>query len=553
MLMARATLLCLLALALLAPAASAHPLGNFTVNHLARVSVSSDRVDVRYILDQAEIPTFQERDLSSAELLERKQAEIVRGLRLTVDGRRVVLRPQPGAELTHPAGQGGLNLTRLEVRLTAPVSDPERVELRDETFAGRVGWRAIVADPGEGTDVRSSVPSGDPTNGLRSYPKALLESPLDVREATFVVQPGDGSLTAPSAPGAEAVTTNRSGGGDGFAGVLDDAASGEGVLAFLLLSAFAWGALHALSPGHGKAMVAAYLVGTRGTARHAVALGAVVTVTHTIGVFTLGVITLALAEYVLPEDIYPWLTLVSGLLVVVIGAGVLRSRLRYWRAAPSRSPREREQALHHHEHAHDHDHADHHGHAHDHDHANDHDHDYDHGHAGRPVHAHGGGHAHAREPVHSAAHADVHGPGHTHAHDHEHDGHGHGHGHWLGHGHEHGDDHGHQHHMPESLTWRGLLGMGAAAGLIPCPSALVVLLGAIAQHQVALGLLLIVAFSVGLAGTLTALGLLIVRSRGLSERLHVPARVTTALPAISAVVIIVAGCLLSLSALPKIA
>lgn len=107
--------------------------------------------------------------------------------------------------------------------------------------------------------------------------------------------------------------------------------------------------------------------------------------------------------------------------------------------------------------------------------------------------------------------------------------------------------------MPEALTWRGLLGMGAAAGLIPCPSALVVLLGAIAQHQVALGLVLIVAFSVGLAGTLTALGLLVVHSRGLSERLHIPARVTTALPAISAVVIIVAGCLLSLSALPKIA
>ncbi len=106
--------------------------------------------------------------------------------------------------------------------------------------------------------------------------------------------------------------------------------------------------------------------------------------------------------------------------------------------------------------------------------------------------------------------------------------------------------------MPESLSWRGVLGMGAAAGLIPCPSALVVLLGAIAQHQVALGLLLIVAFSVGLAGTLTVLGLLVVRSRGLADRLHVPKWVTVALPAISAVVIIVAGCVLTLSALPQI-
>ncbi len=107
--------------------------------------------------------------------------------------------------------------------------------------------------------------------------------------------------------------------------------------------------------------------------------------------------------------------------------------------------------------------------------------------------------------------------------------------------------------MPESLTWRGVLGMGAAAGLIPCPSALVVLLGAISQHQVGLGLILIVSFSVGLAGTLTVLGLLVVHSRGLSERLRIPARVTVALPALSALVIIIVGCLLTLSALPRIA
>jgi len=100
------------------------------------------------------------------------------------------------------------------------------------------------------------------------------------------------------------------------------------VLVLLLLAAFGWGALHALSPGHGKSMVAAYLVGTRGTARHAVALGVTVTVAHTAGVFALGLVTLALSQYVLPEDLYPWLTLVSGLLVVTVGAGVLRSRIR---------------------------------------------------------------------------------------------------------------------------------------------------------------------------------------------------------------------------------
>ncbi len=560
----RAVLLCLLGLAVLAPSASAHPLGNFTINHLARVSISDDRVDVHYVLDQAEIPTFQERQLTDAQLLQRKQAEIVEGLQLYVDGRRVELRPEPGADLTHPDGQGGLKTTRLELRLSAPVSDPRSVRLRDETFAGRAGWKAIAADPGEGTKVRSSVPSADPTNGLRSYPQALTESPRDVREATFSVEPGDGALTAPADHGEDELTTTRSGGADGFAGVFDDAAAGEGVLTFLLLSAFAWGALHALSPGHGKAMVAAYLVGARGTARHAVALGGVVTITHTIGVFTLGIVTLALAEYVVPEDIYPWLTLVSGLLVVVIGAGVLRSRLKARRATAA-GTHGHWHAEHDHEddghghghdhalaHAHAHDHShDHHGHSHDHahdhdhDHAQDHGHDHDHDHAQDHGHGHGLDHGHGHGHGHGHDHGHSHGHGHGHSldHDHAHDDHGHGHSHGPG---------GHHHHMPESLTWRGVLGMGAAAGLIPCPSALVVLLGAIAQHQVALGLLLIVAFSVGLAGTLTVLGLLVVRSQGLAERLRVPGWVTVALPAISAVVIIVAGCLLTLSALPQI-
>jgi ABC-type nickel/cobalt efflux system permease component RcnA len=196
-------------------------------------------------------------------------------------------------------------------------------------------------------------------------------------------------------------------------------------------------------------MVAAYLVGTRGTARHALALGATVTVTHTAGVFALGLVTLALSQYVLPEQLYPWLNLASGLLVVLVGAGVLRGRVRRLRAQA-----------------------------------------------------------------------------HTHA--------------------------DHDHHGPEDLTWRGLLGLGASAGLIPCPSALVVLLAAIAQHEVALGLVLIVAFSLGLAGTLTALGLLVVLGGRLANRLRVPPAVGAALPAVSAVVIVAAGFVLTIRAVPQL-
>ncbi len=486
-----------MALALPPSAALAHPLGNFTVNHLSRVKVSSERVEVRYILDQAEIPTFQERELSPQEITERKVAEVRRGLLLTVDGRAAPLRVAPDPRLTYVPGQGGLRTTRLEILLAAEVGDPRTVELRDDTFSDRQGLTAIVSVPGEGTAVRATAPSGDPTDGLRRYPEDILKSPLDQRSASFAVERGDGTLDAPRSEGGQTATT-RTTGGDGFAGVFENASTGERGLLFLLVAAFAWGAFHALSPGHGKAMVAAYLVGARGTARHAVALGATVTVTHTIGVFALGIVTLALSQYVLPEDLYPWLNLASGLLVVAIGAGVLRSRVRWARV------RRAEGAV-----------------------------------------------ADAEEPGHWVAPTDGHGHDHAHAHDvhsHGHRDHSHGPG---AHGHSHGGGH-HHHHMPDRITWKGLIAMGASAGLIPCPSALVVLLAAISQHEVALGLVLIVAFSVGLAGTLTALGLAVVFGGRATSRLNFSNRFASALPAASAVVILGAGFLLTARALPEI-
>ena len=148
-----------------------------------------------------------------------------------------------------------------------------------------MGWKAIVAAPGSGTEVRSNVPASDPTNGLRTYPEDLLREPLGRARRPARRSPGAGTLTAPDGK-RTAVDSQRS--EDGLTGVFGDAAAGEGVLLLLLLAAFGWGAVHALSPGHGKAMVAAYLVGTRGRPRHAFALGAIVTVTHTAGVFALG-------------------------------------------------------------------------------------------------------------------------------------------------------------------------------------------------------------------------------------------------------------------------
>ena len=255
---------------------------------------------------------------------------------LTVDGRRVALRPAGRATIAHPMGQGGLRTTRVELPLSARVEDPRRVELRDGTFAGRVGWKAIVAAPGRGTAVRSNVPASDPTNGLRTYPEDLLKSPLGRARRPARRAAGRGNPDRAGRQADVAADSQRS--EHGLTEVFGDAAAGEGVLLLLLLAAFGWGAVHALSPGHGKAMVAAYLVGTRGRPRHAFALGAIVTVTHTAGVFALGAITLALSQYVLPETLYPWLNLISGLLVVVIGVSVLRSHLRR-RQPPPPAPR----------------------------------------------------------------------------------------------------------------------------------------------------------------------------------------------------------------------
>ena len=223
--------------------------------------------------------------------------------------------------------------------------------------------------------------------------------------------------------------------------------------------AFALGAAHALTPGHGKTIVAAYLVGSRGTLKHAAFLGAMVTFTHTVSVFLLGMATLFLFQYVVPENITRILGAVSGLSIVAIGAWMLYKRL------PGTS------------HIHTHDH-------HTHDHRHHHDHDHDH-------------------------HDD-------HLHDHPHE-HGHGHGHDHGHDHVHSHEHGpagHS-HMPEEVSWSGLVALGASGGLVPCESALVLLLSAIALRRVGLGLVLLVSFSLGLAMVLMGIGVLVIYAKNL--------------------------------------
>ncbi len=439
----------------LAPSAGAHPLGNFSINHLSFVSVARGSVAIRYVLDQAEIPTFQERGLRPTQVVARKEHEVLTRLLVTRNGRRMALTIVGSPALSHPPGQAGLPLTRLVLELRGEIPGlPAVIRLDDGTFPGRVGWKAVVVRPGAGTAVRSNVPASDPTDELRHYPANMLSTPLDQRTATLSAGPGNGTVIAPQGGSYGPAATQDQRAGDGFASVFSRAASGRGALLILLVLAFAWGAAHALSPGHGKSMVAAYLVGTRGRPRHAIALGATVTIAHTAGVFALGLVTLALSSVIVPERLYPWLNLASGLLVIGVGLGVLRGRLR-----------------------------------------------------------------HARQ-------------------------------------HAHGHHHHHHDHVPEEISMRGLVALGASAGILPCPSALVVLLAAISQHRIGLGLILITAFSLGLAATIGGLGLLVVFARrGVTSRLSVSgtgARVLAFLPVASTVAIFCLGAALTVRAIPTL-
>jgi nickel/cobalt transporter (NicO) family protein len=404
--------------ALAAPAAaSAHPLGNFTINRFSRIEVAGPRVYVHYVLDLAEIPTFQAGRIDAPAYARR----IARGARLTVDGRGVRLVPVEWA-LAHPKGAGGLETARFEVILRGPrLRARARASYEDRNYADRIGWKEIVV---------GAAPSR--SHELRAYPKDQLSSPPEITHVRTSLVPGTVPKTRPHVTRGGALRAPDRVADSGFASLVARDHVGIWVVLASLAVALFWGAAHALSPGHGKTIVTAYLVGRRGTARHAALLGLIVTVTHTIGVFALGFVTLLLSRYIVPEELYPWLNLVSGVLVVAIGASVLRSR---WR------------------------------------------------------------HAH----------------------------------------------HHHHHHHEHDLSRRSLVAVGVSGGLLPCPSALVVLLAAISLHRVGYGLLLMVAFSLGLALTVTGIGLVAVLARNTFARVSFGGRALSLLPTFSALVIVAAG------------
>lgn len=449
--------------AVIAPAAAmAHPLGNFSINLFSRIEVSGPRLYVTYVLDMAEVPTY--RIAYEVKRLNAQQfaTRIADGTELTVESKPATLRPIK-SDLSHPPGAGGLTTTRLQVVLEGPrLPGTSRISYRDTNYADQRGWKEIV--------IGAKTPSV--SDGLRVYPKDMLKRPLAQTSATTSLSPGSGPAVAPQLDTRPVPQASDRVGEHGFTSLIAEEDLSLLVILASLGAAMFWGAAHALSPGHGKTVVTAYLVGQRGTPWHAALLGLIVTATHTVGVFTLGLVTLALSQFIVPDDLYPWLNLAAGLLVVGIGAWVLleRVRVRFRR---------------------------------------------------------------------------------THGDHHHHEGHGHDHGHDQGHRHDHGG-HGHS-HLPEPNSGiRGLIAVGVSGGLLPCPSALVVLLAAISLHRVGFGLALIVAFSFGLALSITVIGLIAVLAKRAFSRVSFEGRLVSFLPALSALVIFVAGVAMTVRAIPTL-
>lgn len=496
-----AALLTPLALFTSASPAAAHPLGNFTVNYATSLTLRPQAIEAEIVVDRAEIAAAQQRPLidqdHNGNISADEQGVYADGACTTLAGQLAadvsgvsIQWNRLTSRLTFHAGEAGLKTSRLTCRLTADahLASPSGVHVVTHYDTRSIGWHEITARGDGLTLTDSTVPVTSTTDQLRHYPQDPLAAPLDQHTAELRTAPGQGAaaqIVPHNVPGAGPVTAALN-----KVSTLFDALVGSreltvpvGLLALLL--AVILGASHAALPGHGKTIMAAYLAGRRGTPRDAFTVGATVTLTHTAGVLALG-LTLPLATHLAGETVLTWLGLASGLLVTAIGIQLLYSALR-GRPLP-------------------------HGHSHSHGHHHHGDHDHGHHHHGEYGRGRGpvGDHGHSHEPPTSLpssrqspdrAAADgttvvltKTAPA-------------------LPHDHHHHGAAGHHTHAPARRRRWSLIGVGVAGGLVPSPTALVVLLGAVALGRTAFGVLLVIGYGLGMATTLTLAGLLLVRLR----------------------------------------
>jgi ABC-type nickel/cobalt efflux system permease component RcnA len=436
----------------------AHPLGNFTINHYAGITVTPDEIRLDVVIDMAEVPAFQERraidadgdgdvtDAEAADAAEPACDEQGRLLRLAIDNTASTLSGT-GAAITFPPGVGGLSTMRIECRYVAPMPSPlgrSSVTFEDVSFPDRIGWREVVAF-GDGVTIDAGgLPTTSPSQRLTNYPEDLLAAPLDTRHATIVVSPQPGSAasantgagTGTTAPGG--LSTVPGGIGGELPAIFRDVDFTPIVALLSIATAFGLGALHALTPGHGKTLMAAYLVGTRGTPLHAVGLGLSVTVSHTLGILLLAALVVSAQAWLPPDVVVRVAPVIAAVTILAIGAWLLVREVRRRRVALP----------------------------HDQDHGHDHDHDHE-----------PGGHSHD------------------------------------------GVRHSHLPPRGSTISWRGLFALGLAGGLIPSTSALFILLSSIVAGRPAFGFVLVVIFGLGMAVVMSGVGLAMVVARDRLDRL----------------------------------
>ena len=503
------------ALVLLPLVALAHPLGNFTINHYAGIRIEPDRILLDVVIDQAEIPAFQARqaldrdgdgEVSDPEL-ERGRGNscdsLASDLRLSVAGASVepVLT---SAGLSLPPGVGGLPTMRLvcgfEVRLVSALANDTEISFEDRSYPNRIGWREIVV---EGSGVTVEAANGElrttsESARLTAYPADRLDAPLHDERIVVTASPGGlafGEWAIPDASpvdvGAEPPTDPSpvlaggavpGGVGAEIPALFQTADLTPLVLLASVLTAAALGAGHALTPGHGKTLMAAYLVGTRGTPVHAVGLGLSVSVSHTLGILLLALLVIGAQGLISPDLVVRWAPLFAAVTIVAIGAWMLVSELRRRLAARAEPD------------------------GHEHDHAHEHRHDLDHAthdHATPAAHSHGGvRHSHLPEPG-------------------------------------------------STITWRSLFVLGLAGGIIPSTNALLILLGTIAAGRPTFGLILVVAFGLGMALVMAGVGLVMIVARGRLDRLGAGSslgRLRSWVPLGAAVVVVGLGLVLAVQA-----
>ncbi len=424
---------------------TAHPMGNFSVSHFTKFDVNKKSVNVTYVLDLAEIPTYQlMRDWNldpsadakiPPEILNEKAkaqaAQWIKQLSFTPN----VQPTLETATIKLSDGAGGMHVARIETALRLD-NVQGKLSFEDRNYPDRAGWKEIVITSTDKTPIIQASQSGaDRSKALTEYPadptqtppqdlrasiEWHVEAPVIVTKIVPIEQPS-APVTDP-APKPKPVPGEVTR-GDYLSRMLSQHDIPFNVMLIGLAVAFAFGALHAKSPGHGKTMVAAYLVGSRGTMKQAAFLGGMVTLTHTISVFLLGLVTLVFAKYLAPEKLVTWLGVASGVSIVLIGTSLFYKRLR------------------------------------------------------------------------AIQHANAHAHGHHHHH------------------HHHDHDHTHSHVPEGDVSLKSLIALGASGGMVPCPSALVLLLISISLGHVGLGLLLLVSFSLGLAGVLMAIGMLVIYAK----------------------------------------